>query len=221
MRYGLPSLSSAFEEFAEQAIKEVFVLPLYPQWSQSTTDSVILKVDELNAIWKVKIDYLSPFYQDKGFLKSHQELIENSIQKFNPDFVIFSFHGLPDKPVAQRYFRECHETAKLLSFYLKNIPWKTSFQSRLGFNKWLEPSTENTIAEAAQKGFLRLMVVSPSFVVDGLETHEELALEGAEQFKKLTHDKGQFYLVPSLNLSPTWVETVQQWVHQHFQSGKL
>ncbi len=215
MRYGSPSLQLALKKFEQNNIFNIIVLPLYPQWSQSTTESVILKLNELSQNkfkLKFKFKFIEPFFKDPHFLACHKQLIENSINNFKPDFILFSFHGLPDKPIAQRYFQECQETAIKLSDFIGDLPFKISFQSRLGLTKWLEPATDTTIKQVAAQGYKRLMVVSPSFVADGLETLEELAIEGAQQFKTLTANTGEFYLVPSLNSSPDWVEAISKWI---------
>jgi ferrochelatase len=213
MRYGVPSIASALEKLAESGISEIYILPMYPQWSLSTTESVIRKVEELNKVWKFKLFYKAPFYQDPYFLAAHQNLINLALKKFDADHVLFSFHGLPDKPEAKRYFEECHATGKFLSEFIDGRTWSTSFQSRLGPAKWLAPSTEDTLVKYGTEGKKRLLIVSPAFVADGLETLEELAIEGAELFKQKSSG-GEVYLVPSLNDSDLWVDAIVKWVKE-------
>jgi ferrochelatase len=213
MRYGVPSIANAMEQLGEAGISEVLALPMYPQWSLSTTETVMRKVWQLNDIWKFKISHKEPFYNDAYFLEAHQALISQSLTSFKADHVLFSFHGLPDRPEAKRYFEECHATAKLLSLFLETRPWDISFQSRLGPAKWLAPSTEESIIRIAKAGKQRLMVISPAFVADGLETLEELAIEGAALFKEKSNG-GEFYLVPALNDSDLWAEAIVKWIKE-------
>jgi ferrochelatase len=213
MRYGVPSIASAMEKLAKHGVSEIYVLPLYPQWSMSTTETVMRKVQQLNEIWKFKLIVKEPFYNDPYFLAAHQDLLLNAFKQFNADHVLFSFHGLPDKPEAKRYFEECHATAKLLSGFIGERVWSTSFQSRLGPAKWLAPSTEETIIKLASAGTQRLMVISPAFVADGLETLEELAIEGASLFKEKSNG-GEFHLVSSLNQSDLWAAAIVKWIKE-------
>lgn len=213
MRYGEPSISGAMEKLSEAGVNDVYILPMYPQWSLSTTETVLRKVNQLNQIWKFKLFFKEPFYKESEFLLAHQELISHSLKLFSADHVLFSFHGLPDKPEAKRYYEECVSTAKLLSEYIGDLGWNISFQSRLGPAKWLAPSTEETITKLAIEGKKRLMVVSPAFVADGLETLEELAIEGAQLFKEKSSG-GELYLVPSLNQSDLWVDAIVKWAKE-------
>lgn len=213
MRYGTPTIASAMEKLAEQGISEMLVVPLYPQWSESTTETAIAKVKQLNEIWRFQILYKPPFFDDSHFLKAHEYLLQSTLKDFAAEHILFSFHGLPDKPIAQRYFKECHLTAELLSAFVTEKQWSVSFQSRLGPAKWLAPSTEDTIIKLAEQGVKKLLVVSPAFVADGLETLEELAIEGASLFKEKSHG-GHFYLVPSLNDSDLWAKAIVEWIKE-------
>jgi ferrochelatase len=213
MRYGVPSIASVLEKLAEQGISEVLVVPLYPQWSESTTETVIAKLKQLNEIWKFQIRYKQTFYDDIHFLSAHKHLLDSALKEFSAEHVLFSFHGLPDKPIAQRYYKECHLTAQLLGSILGQKKWSVSFQSRLGPTKWLAPSTEESIIDLAQQGIKKLLVVSPAFVADGLETLEELAIEGASLFQEKSGG-GQLYLVPSLNDSDLWAQAIVEWIKE-------
>ena len=192
MRYGEPSIRSTLAR-----LEEPVIVPLYPQYADSTTGSVLdMLPPDANVV--------SDFHDHPGYIAAlAAQVRRNWGMKGRGPMLLISFHGLPKKG-AELYEKQCRRTAELLarSLQLKADEWRVAFQSRFGYAKWLEPYTEATLAELAKK-FPRVDVVCPGFVADCLETLEELGIRGREVF----HAAGgkDFHLIPCLNESPEWI----------------
>jgi ferrochelatase len=193
MRYGEPSIASTLPRLADPV-----VVPLYPQYADSTTGSVL---DELPPDARV----VSDFHDHPKYIAALGENVRRywGIHGRGPMLVI-SFHGLPKKG-ADLYEKQCRRTAELLAknLSLKESEWRLVFQSRFGYAKWLEPYADVTLAELGRAGVERVDVVCPGFVADCLETLEELGIRGREVF--LAAGGGELHLVPCLNESPEWI----------------
>ena len=226
MRYGTPSIEQALNQIQKLEIKKVILAPLYPQYAVATTGSSLNKVSSVAQKNKIVLDYkeLSEFYDHPEYIKSCLQDLKNFPDKY--DHLLFSFHGLPVSQVkktsgcyadsqccetAKSQNRRCYKaqsimTAKSLAegLGLTNDQWSVSFQSRLGPVKWIEPYTDHHLKGLAESGVKTLAVYAPSFVVDGLETLEEIAMEGKETF---LHSGGKsFHYIPCLNVSKHWVQ---------------
>ena len=234
MRYGRPSIESALARLEKEGVSEIKVLPLYPQYSLAATASSVEKVkDSARKIsLKAPLSFSGVFYDDPGFLNAFTTQIKPLLDEKKPDHVIFSFHGLPERQVKKcdvsqshclkkdqcceevtaankncyraQSFATARKLAKLLN--LKPENYSVSFQSRLGRTPWIKPYTDVLYEKLARAGVKNLLVVSPSFVADCLETLEEIALRGRDQF--LSAGGQALTLVPSLNSHPTWVEAL-------------
>jgi ferrochelatase len=238
MRYGNPSLAHAFAELKKAGVEETRVFPLYPQYSLSATESSIqecMKVAKKVAPG-MKLTFLPPFYQEPAFLDAYAAVSKRALDQFPHDHVLFSFHGLPERQIrktdasgttcfasenccdqitsanANCYRAQCFQTARDLATRL-GIPkagYSVGFQSRLGVTAWIKPYTDLLYGELIQKGHRRIAVLCPAFVADCLETLEEIAVRGHEQFKELGGEALQ--LIPSLNSEPEWVDALASWV---------
>lgn len=236
MRYGNPSIALGIEKLKARGASRFVLAPLYPQAASSTTGTATeaaLKV--LGSAWNVPpFTVLPPFYDHPGFINSFAEVASPVLESFQPDHLLFSFHGLPERhlhkaddskshcmsspdcclkpgPVSANCYRaQSFATARLLANQLEFPQDKTtvSFQSRLGRTVWIQPYTEDTLVELAKKGVKRLAVFSPAFVVDCLETLEELAIRGRESFIEAGGE--DLVLVPSLNASSLWIDTLSE-----------
>ena len=196
MRYGSPSIESALKE-----MKDPLVVPLYPQYSRSTTESVI---DVLPKGTRVVRD----FHDHPAYISA----LSSSLKKFweergRADKLVMSFHGLPQRSVdrGDPYQKQCLATAALLARELKleEKQFAVTFQSRFGAAKWLQPYTEPTLVELARSGVRRVDVVCPGFVSDCLETLEEIDIGARAAF--LAAGGAEFRYVPCLNESPDWI----------------
>ena len=195
MRYGSPGIAGALERLRGC---DVTVLPLYPQYSESTTESV---ADQLPAGMRM----IRGFHDHPAYIAALAANVRQHWQKSGRgETLVMSFHGLPARG-AGSYERECRATGMLLAaaLGLKDSLWKVTFQSRFGYAKWLQPYTEATLVELARRGASRVDVVCPGFVSDCLETLEEIGIVARRRF--LEAGGREFHLVPCLNESPAWI----------------
>ena len=195
MRYGSPDIAGAL---ARLQGCDVTVLPLYPQYSESTTESV---ADKLPAGTRM----IRGFHDHAAYIAALAANVRRHWEKnARGETLVMSFHGLPARG-AGAYGRECRATGMLLAaaLGLKDAQWQVTFQSRFGFAKWLQPYTEATLVELARRGASRVDVVCPGFVSDCLETLEEIGIVARRRF--LEAGGREFHLVPCLNESPAWI----------------
>ena len=193
MRYGSPSIQSTLPR-----LEDPVIVPLYPQYAESTTESVL---ELLPRDAKVVRD----FHDHPGYIAALGAQVRRHWGlKGRGTMLVVSFHGLPKKG-AELYEKQCRRTAELLAknLALKEGEWRLVFQSRFGYAKWLEPYADVTLAQLPREGVERVDVVCPGFVADCLETLEELGIRGREIF---TAAGGrEFHLIPCLNESPEWI----------------
>ena len=234
MRYGNPSLKKELQKIKAKNYKKIILLPLYPQYASSTTESTIIKTRKIIKSLKgmPKLEIIEQFYNDDNFIDS----VCNQINKFNPktfDHILFSYHGLPERHLNKGhqnnktckdyscetqindnnqycYKATCLATtrqiAKALNF--ENYSFSSSFQSRLGKAEWIKPYTDNVLVDLAKKGKKKILVASPAFIADCLETTIEISEEYSKLFKQ--HGGESLKLVPSLNDEDHWVENLQK-----------
>ena len=234
MRYGQPSIAGALERLRAGGVTRLVVAPLYPQYSSAATGSsleaVFAALSRQHVVTPVQV--LPAFYDDPGFISAFAAVGAPVLASEQPDHVLFSFHGLPERHVkasdhsgrhclqsagccdaigvANRdcYRAQCFATARALAARLALQPgrWSVCFQSRLGRTPWIKPYTDHRLDELAREGKKRLVVFCPAFVADCLETLEEIGLRAHEQFTAAGGER--LALVPSLNASDAWVEAL-------------
>jgi protoporphyrin/coproporphyrin ferrochelatase len=196
MRYGQPSVASALK-----GLEDPVVVPLYPQYAESTTESV-------RDVVPPGVKIADGFHDHPAYIAALAANVQRHWQKHGRGLLlVMSFHGLPRRG-AERYQRECHATAQLLAdkLQLKTDGWRVTFQSRFGYADWLQPYTEPTLVALAQEGVKRVDVVCPGFVADCLETLEEIGITARRAF--LTAGGDELFLVPCLNDSPEWISAL-------------
>lgn len=237
MRYQKPSIASALEKLRKERPSVIHVLPLYPQYASSSTGSSLEEVLRIVSRWEVipSVKIISKFHDHAGFLKS-LITVASRYDHSQYDHVVFSYHGLPERQIkkASAFYGGntcvlgacCHtitkdnqycyransfETTRALVQAL-NIPegkYTTAFQSRLD-NKWLTPFSDKVIEDLAKRGAKKVLVFSPAFVADCLETVYEIGTEYNEIFTR--HGGEKVTLVESLNTDDSWIEAVTQMV---------
>jgi protoporphyrin/coproporphyrin ferrochelatase len=235
MRYKNPSIDGALAEIYKKNYEKLLVIPLFPQYASATTGSVIDKVMKIVSKWWVipEVKFIGQFYDNEGFINTVVEQVRKyKLDEY--DHMLFSYHGLPVRQVDKVYKDEtlCHEhnceteinetnqfcykatcyaTTRLIAkkLGLSERKYTVCFQSRLD-KKWLEPFADKVIIEQAQKGAKRLLVFSPAFVADCLETLIEIGIEYQKLFEEHGGEKVQ--LVESLNDHPMWIETLKDLV---------
>jgi ferrochelatase len=192
MRYGRPAVGDRFAALQAQGCDRILVVPLYPQYSAATNASVMdalcRKLGEMR--WQPALRTLPPYYDDPAYIGALADDLSAQVRAlpFKPEVLLLSFHGMPERTLHQGdpYHCQCRKTARLLGEALAprfpGMRLDTTFQSRFGRAKWLEPATDDTIAAEARAGTRRMAVAAPGFAADCLETLEELAIRGRETF---------------------------------------
>ncbi|MBX2841518.1 MAG: ferrochelatase [Flammeovirgaceae bacterium] len=243
MRYKNPSLEMVLEKMKKMNFSQIIIVPMFPQYASSSTGSAHQKAMEIISKWWVipEISVISQYYDDENFIEA---LVEKG-KRYNHeefDHVMFSFHGLPERQVDKVYEEglcsdrdceneitdenkfcykaTCYATARNLASKL-GIPqekYTVGFQSRLGRDPWLEPYADYIVEEQAKKGNKKLLVFSPAFTADCLETIIEIGEEYQEIFEEHGGEKVQ--LVESLNDSPLWIDTLKNLVEERAQIKK-
>ncbi|MEY3289687.1 MAG: hypothetical protein RLZZ419_1929 [Pseudomonadota bacterium] len=189
MRYGEPSMATQLRAFKSAGITDVIVLPLYPQYSSTTTASIYDDlVKELNQ-WRhlPSFQFISDYHQDKHYITAIAESVEQAWREQDKnELLIMSFHGLPEALTkwGDPYFHQCHKTADLIAekLGLTEKEWMIVFQSRFGKAEWLKPYCVDTLEKLPGQGIKTVDVVCPGFAVDCLETLEEIAMENKAIF---------------------------------------
>lgn len=230
MRYQSPSIESALEKLRKANLKKIIVLPMYPHYASSSTGTCIERVMEITSKWWVipEMVFVNQFYDMPGYVDSFVARA-NQFDLSSFDHILFSYHGLPVRQVDKVYDdglcadhdcelgitdenkfcykATCYETTKQIAAKLNLEPsqYTVAFQSRLD-QKWLEPFSDKIVEQKAKEGVKRMLVLSPAFVADCLETLIEIGVEYQEIFHEHGGDKIQ--LVPSLNDHPSWVASV-------------
>ena len=220
MSYGKPSIHEAMSTLKSKGVGRVIVLPLYPQYAGSSTGAALDKVlDELeHERNQMSARTIARFYYHAGYIRALAQQITAYRKQYGAgEKLMFSFHSIPQKhsDLGDPYAQECRETARLvaLELGLSEQDYIVSFQSRFGGGKWLEPSTQTLFKELPRKHKItKLDVICPGFVSDCLETMEEIAIRGREQF----HAAGgtQFQYIPCLNDNPAWLDALSDIVKE-------
>lgn len=238
MRYGTPSIMEGLQKLHDQGIDEVMLLPLYPQHAMATTETILVLAEELRAkhFPDMKITEVPAFYHREEYIKVLSESIGEHLKELDYEHLLFSYHGVPERHIRKSditkihckidgsccsagskahefcYRHQCYETTRNVGKYLNLRPgtFSTSFQSRLGFDPWLQPYTDRTIERMGKEGFKKMAIVTPAFVSDCLETLEEIAMEGEEIF----HEAGgkEFTTIPCLNDRDDWAAVIAGWI---------
>jgi protoporphyrin/coproporphyrin ferrochelatase len=204
MTYGSPSIADALESLAEQNIRKLLVLPLYPQYSSSTTGSVFDRTSRALQRWRwlPETRFVNDYYHDAGIIHAlATRILEHWAKAGERSHLLCSYHGIPAAYVADGdpYQAQAEATTRLVVSRLGLAPqeWSHCYQSRFGSVAWLQPYTEDTLKALAKRGVRTLTVASPSFAVDCLETLEEVAIEYRDKFLALGGER--LTLVPALN----------------------
>ncbi len=239
MRYGTPSIPDAIDRMKANGVKNVFLVPLYPHYAMSSYETVVVKVMEEVAARapEMKVTTQQPFYNDPSYIealyKSAKPYLEDEY-----DHLLFSYHGIPERHLNKadssnghcNVVKDCcttcspahatcyrHQVTKTTELFVKRagIPdgkWSISFQSRLGREPWLTPYTDHVLEELPKEGKKRLGVMTPACVSDCLETIEEIAMEGKEQFEEA--GGGDYIHIPCLNDRDDWAELMAKWIKE-------
>ncbi|AXT18501.1 ferrochelatase [Flavobacteriaceae bacterium AU392] len=239
MRYGSMTIKKGLQELVNKGVKEVLLFPLYPQFAMATTETITVLAEEIRqeSFPELKIESVPAFYNKADYIEVLSNSIKESLKGKEYEHILFSYHGVPERHIKKSditkshckidgsccitpskahefcYRHQCLEVTRLVSEKLgfQEGAFSTSFQSRLGFDPWLQPYTDRTIERLGKEGVKNMAIVTPAFVSDCLETLEEIAMEGQEIF----HEMGgkQFTTIPCLNDSNEWVALLANWIN--------
>ena len=241
MRYGNPSIKTGLQELYDQDVKDVLLVPLYPQFAMATTETIVVLAEELRQkhFADMKITHVPAFYNKPEYIKALSNSIKDYLADKEYDHLLFSYHGVPERHIKKSditkshckidesccntpspahefcYRHQCYQTTKnvISELGLDENKVSTSFQSRLGVDPWLQPYTDRTIVNKAEKeGIKKLAIVTPAFVSDCLETLEEIAMEGKHEFLEAGGEA--FYTVPCINDTDEWVDALAGWINE-------
>ncbi|MBS3743529.1 MAG: ferrochelatase [Wenzhouxiangellaceae bacterium] len=222
MRYGSPGIVEALEQARRDNVQRLIVLPMYPQYSATTTASVF---DGLaNALKKVRwipeLRFITHYHYDEAWVEAVADRIKAHQEAHGkPEKLLFSFHGIPKKYLLKGdpYYCECQSSARRIAARLKLEPeaWQVTFQSRLGREEWLKPYTDETLLDLAGKGVKHVQVVCPGFAVDCLETIDEIGVENREAFEHAGGEKLEY--IPALNAEPDHARVLAELCWRHGQ----
>ncbi|MEP6784683.1 MAG: ferrochelatase [Sphingomonadales bacterium] len=222
MRYGKPSIPDRLTSMIDAGCDRVLIVPMYPQYSAATTATVFDKVAEVLAgrRWQPALRTLPPWYDDPAYIAALKTSVERQVAglDFVPDTILASFHSMPVATLMKGdpYHCHCQKTARLLGEALGR-DLVISFQSKLGRAKWLEPSTEDTLARLGGEG-RSVAVVTPGFAADNLETLEEIAIRGRDTFAEAGGK--HFAALECLNASEEGMNLLHQLVHRELEGWR-
>ena len=237
MRYGSISIQKGIKELHDFGVKEIVVLPLYPHYAMSSYETVVEKVKEevRNNFPNVNLKIVSPFYKEKNYINLLCNKIKNTIKRIKYDHILFSYHGIPishlkiSDPTNSHCYKvnNCcstssdahkfcykHQVLETTEAVVKKLKidkdkYSNAFQSRLPNEAWLKPYTDDELVRLAKEGKKNLVIVTPAFVTDCLETLEEIAMEGKEEFLEAGGEN--YHYVPCLNDDDDWAKLLAKW----------
>jgi ferrochelatase len=237
MRYGSISIYNGLKELNDKGVDEFIILPLYPHYAMSSYETVVEKVKEEVKINfpENKIKVIEPFYDDPKYIELLSLKIKDTIKDIEYDHILFSYHGIPVShlkisdptnthcykaknccSVDSKAHKTCYKhqvtiTTELVAKYLglEREKYSISFQSRLANEPWLKPYTDSELERLANEGKKNMVVVTPAFVTDCLETLEEIVMEAKEEFLEAGGEN--YYYVPCLNDDDNWAKLISKW----------
>ena len=240
MRYGSMTIKKGMQELVDKGVSEVLLFPLYPQFAMATTETILVQAEEVRQAYfpKIKMESVPAFYNKPDYIEVLSNSINEVLKNKSYEHLLFSYHGVPERHIKKSditkshckidgscceteskshefcYRHQCYEVTRLVAkkLQLKEESFSTSFQSRLGFDPWLQPYTDRTIERLGKKGIKNMAIVTPAFVSDCLETLEEIAMEGKEIFYEMGGQK--FSTIPCLNDQTEWVNVLVKWINE-------
>ena len=225
MRYGNPSIEAGLEILRQRGARRILVLPLYPQYSSTTTamtfDAVAAALK--NWRWIPEMRFVNQYHDHPLYIEALADSVkEHWSEHATAEKLLMSFHGIPEEYFhkGDPYHCQCLKTARLLAekLELDDKQWQVSFQSRLGPKKWLQPYTDQTLQELARSGIRSVQVICPGFSADCLETIEEIAMENRDTFIESGGERYEY--IDCLNTRADHIELLKQLVLTHTSGWK-
>ncbi len=220
MRYGNPSTQSVLEKMQAAGCQKILLVPLYPQYSATTTATANDKAFEAlgKMRWQPAVRTAPAYFDDPKYVETLGNSIRDGVAAldFEPDLVITSYHGMPVEYLERGdpYHCQCFKTTRLVRDYLgwDKSKLMVTFQSRFGPTKWLEPYTDVTLEALPGKGIKKVAILAPAFSADCIETLEEIAMQGKETFLEAGGER--FAYIPCLNDSPGGMDMIEAMVRR-------
>jgi protoporphyrin/coproporphyrin ferrochelatase len=215
MRYGNPSISAGLERLRQANARRIIVLPLYPQYSATTSASTFDAIAKTLQQWRwlPDLEFISHYHDHPDYIAALTKSVQDYWQQNGmPEKLLISFHGIPQDyaTAGDPYPDECRTTARLLAeeLQLNSEQWSISFQSRLGRKEWIRPYTDEILKQWGAAGVKSVHVICPGFPADCLETLEEIAVENREYF--IAAGGGDYEYIPALNSSSTHIQALTE-----------
>ena len=238
------TILKGIQELVDKGVNKILLFPLYPQFAMATTETISVLVREIcsEKFPDLTVDEVSPFYNNSDYIEVLSKSISRNIDLDKVEHLLFSYHGIPERHIRKSdvtkshckvdgtccdtpskahefcYSHQCKEVTKLVAAKLQLKNYSTSFQSRLGFDPWLQPYTDRTIERLGKSGIKNMAIATPAFVSDCLETLEEIAMEGKEIFEEVGGK--EFTTIPCLNDDKDWVHLISSWVENWKEKDK-
>ena len=220
MRYGNPSIKSKMLDLQESGCENIIILPLYPQYAAATTATVCDEVYRtlMKMRWQPSLQIIPHYESEPLYIQAIVNSINNKLSSINwkPDLILASYHGIPKKyfDKGDPYHCYCHKTSRLIKeMFKKDIPILTTFQSRFGPQEWLQPYTDKTLENLPKEGKKNILVISPGFSSDCVETLEEISIQGKDSFIK--SGGLNFDTVPCLNDNADQINLLEHLVSKY------
>jgi len=232
LAYSEPSMEQAMASLESAGITRVIIVPLFPQYSSTTSASVYDQAcfavlgrrsiaGPVSKRYVPALRFMDAYYCEPGYISAMQSHLCRYLEGINvtPDYYVLSFHGIPKRYVdtGDPYPQQCMETAKLLAEAMgwDSARYEVTFQSRFGPEEWVGPATDEVLGKLAERGIKRPLIFSPGLVTDCLETLHELAIEGREQFAAGGGEAQKFNAAPCLNNHAQWLDFLSQQVQKN------
>ncbi len=226
MRYGQPSIAQSIEAMQQDGVRQLLVLPLYPQYSAATTASTFdaLADDFTQRRWLPDLRFISHYHDYPPYIEALAKSVEAHWETHGrADKLLMSYHGVPLRYLknGDPYHCECYKTSRLLAerLGLSKDAYMTTFQSRFGREEWLKPYTDHTLKAFPEQGVKSVQVVCPGFSADCLETIEEIGEENREYFMAAGGERYEY--IPALNASESHIDVLTQLVERHLQGWDM
>jgi ferrochelatase len=220
MRYGNPSIEDGLNALRLAGTRRLLILPLYPQYSATTTASVFDEVTRIlrNWRWLPDLRFINDYHDHPKYIKALASSVRSQWQKTTPgDKLLFSFHGIPQRYIdkGDPYFCHCQKTSRLVAeqLELEESSWQVVFQSRFGREPWLQPYCDKTLEQLAEQGCKNIDIICPGFSADCLETLEEIDIQNRELFIKAGGENLQY--IAALNESPDHINALSEVLTAH------
>ena len=219
MRYGNPSIKSKIKNMQEKGCEKLIIFPLYPQYASPTTATVCDEVFRvlMKLRWQPSLQIVPHYESEPLYIDAIVKSINNKLKKIDwkPDLIVASYHGIPKKyfEKGDPYHCYCQKTTRLISEKFENIKIVTTFQSRFGPQEWLQPYTDKTLESLPKEGAKKILVISPGFASDCVETLEEISIQGREIFEKSGGEKFDF--ISCLNDNDDHINLLEYLVNKH------